>query len=92
MLMLFHGWVAGFSQDVLPVLAAAALLIFIGYVISRVQRLILQAAQQQQGSPFVEYGHLIVVTLGIVAVVAAFLITMLFSADLFQKTTQVLAV
>src|ERR671912_86869 len=92
MLMLFHGWVAGFSQDVLPVLAAAALLIFIGYVISRGQRLILQAAQQQQGSPFVEYGHLIVVTLGIVAVVAAFLITMLFSADLFQKTTQVLAV
>jgi hypothetical protein len=39
-----------------------------------------------------EYGHLIVVTLGIVAVLMVFLVTMLFTEDLFQDAAEVLAV
>jgi hypothetical protein len=39
-----------------------------------------------------EYGHLIVVTLGMGAVLVVFLITMLFTEDLFQDASEVLAV
>jgi hypothetical protein len=96
-LMLIHGWVGVLFEDVMPTLAAIVLLGFIGFVIWDVRRNILRPVQQPEaGQPrpqqFVVYGHLIVVCLGIVAVIIAFLITMLFSADLFQKTTQVLAI
>jgi hypothetical protein len=87
-LMLIHGLVAGLFEDVIPGAAATLILVFIGVVIWGVRQNFLRPEQHQ----IVEYGHLIVVSLGIVAVVVAFLITMLFSADLFQKTTQVLAI
>lgn len=95
--MLLHGPVASFFEvlfgDVIPALAAIVLLGFIGVLIWDVRRNILQTeAGQSRPGQFVVYGHLIVVSLGIVAVVIAFLITMLFSADLFQKTNQVLAI
>jgi hypothetical protein len=95
--MLLHGMVAGFFQDVVPALAAIVVLGFIVRILWDMRQNILQSGQQPEAgqsrpAPFVVYGHLIVVSLGIVAVVIAFLITMLFSADLFQKTSQVLAI
>jgi hypothetical protein len=88
-LMLLHGMVAGLFQDVVPALVAIVLLGFIVRILWDVRQNILRPGQQPEAgqsrpAPFVVYGHLIVVSLGIVAVVIAFLITMLFSADLFR--------
>jgi len=99
MLMIIRDWVAT-SKDLLPTVAAITMLIFIIGVFVFLAYAVFKAGSsaargsngQEQSSPFMEFGHLIIVTLGIVAVLVAFLVTMLFSADLFQRTAEVLAI
>jgi hypothetical protein len=60
------------------------------YAVYRIVRL--DRIRQERTGGQMEYGHLIVVTLGIVAVLMVFLVTMLFTEDLFQDAAEVLAV
>lgn len=98
--MLIHGWVQTLT-DLIPSGAAIVMLVVIGLVIFGLWRTISglerpkqdgqQQDGQQQDGKFVEYGHLIIVSLGIVTVLVAFLVTLLFSAHLFKETSQALA-
>jgi hypothetical protein len=53
---------------------------------------VLRIVQQERAGGVLEYGHLVVVTLGIAAVLMVFLVTMLLTTELFQDPAEVLAI
>jgi hypothetical protein len=83
-LMLIHGW-APTVKDFIPTVALVGILILIALSMYRL-------VWQERAGGELEFGHLIVVTLGIVSVLIVFLITMLFTADLFNEPAEVLAI
>ena len=83
-LMLIHGW-APTVKDFIPTVALVGILILIALSMYRL-------VWQERAGGELEFGHLIVVTLGILSVLIVFLITMLFTADLFNEPAEVLAI
>jgi hypothetical protein len=66
------------------------IVLLIVYAVYRIVRL--DQVRQERSGRVMDYGHLIVVTLGMGAVLVVFLVTMFFTEDLFQKSSEVLAV
>jgi len=73
------------AETLTVIVMLAAIVGLIGYAVFRI-------VQQERAGGVLEYGHLVVVTLGIAAVLMVFLVTMLLTTELFQDPAEVLAI
>jgi hypothetical protein len=77
-------------------LATAATIVLIGLIVILVAvvcyKILTASAVPEGNRSWLDYGNFFIVALGILAVLLAFLVTMLFSGSLFENASQVLAV